>query len=193
MPETNTLARTLHDLGLATWFGGSLFGAAALNPASEELESPKDRLHAANAGWGRWTPVNLAAIAAHLAGGAVVTWGNKARMSGQKGVARRTAVKTGLTAAALGATAYSRKLGQEVMEYETELSRGAGQGPAAEGGTTPSAQTPAHVADAQQKLKAMQWAVPALTGAVMAVNVRMGEQQRPVAIAKGVFGRLTRS
>jgi hypothetical protein len=29
----NTLSRSLHDLGLATWFGGSLMGAVGLNGA----------------------------------------------------------------------------------------------------------------------------------------------------------------
>ena len=31
MDGDNTLARSIHDLGLATWFGGSLMGAVGLN------------------------------------------------------------------------------------------------------------------------------------------------------------------
>ena len=30
-PTDNALARTLHDLGLAAWFGGSLMGATGVN------------------------------------------------------------------------------------------------------------------------------------------------------------------
>jgi hypothetical protein len=31
MAQDNTLARSLHDVGLAAWFGGSLMGAVGLN------------------------------------------------------------------------------------------------------------------------------------------------------------------
>ena len=78
MTQDNTLARSLHDLGLATWFGGSLMGAVGLNGAAAVVDQPAQRLRVANAGWARWTPVNLAGIAAHLAGGAVLLTGNKA-------------------------------------------------------------------------------------------------------------------
>ena len=37
MAQDNTLARSLHDLGLATWFGGSLMGAVGLNGADNGL------------------------------------------------------------------------------------------------------------------------------------------------------------
>jgi hypothetical protein len=71
MAQDNTLARSLRDLGLATWFGGSLMGAVGLNGAAAVVDQPAQRLRVANAGWARWTPVNLAGIAAHLVGGAV--------------------------------------------------------------------------------------------------------------------------
>src|SRR4051812_21266058 len=35
LSERNTLVRSLHDLGLAAWFGGSLMGAVGLNGAAE--------------------------------------------------------------------------------------------------------------------------------------------------------------
>ena len=40
----NTLARTLHDIGLAAWFGGSLMGAAGVNGAAAVVENPTQRL-----------------------------------------------------------------------------------------------------------------------------------------------------
>ena len=70
MSERNTVVRTMHDLGLAAWFGGSLAGAVGINGAAADVPDKKLRLVVANAGWARWTPVNLAAIAAHLVGGA---------------------------------------------------------------------------------------------------------------------------
>jgi hypothetical protein len=181
MASTNTVARTLHDVGLAAWFGGSLMGAVGVNGAAAEAESPSERSKIANAGWARWTPVNLAAIAAHVTGGVLLTTGNKGRMAAQAGVGQASAVKTVLTGAALVATGYSRILGQKVMNAGT---------PPVQGATEPGPATPDDVAGAQRQLKALQWAIPALTGALLVVNARMGEQQRPQSVVSGVLHRL---
>jgi hypothetical protein len=177
----NTVSRSLHDLGLATWFGGSLMGAVGLNGAAAQVEEPKQRLRVATAGWNRWTPVNLAGIAAHVAGGAVLLGANKGRVASQQGVAQATVVKTALTGAALAATAWSRALGAKLNET--------GEVPV-EGGTNPSIDTSEDVAKAQRQLKVLQWVIPALTGAVLVLNARMGEQQRPAQITGGLLGRL---
>jgi hypothetical protein len=114
--QDNTLARSLHDLGLATWFGGSLMGAVGLNGAAAVVDQPAQRLRVANAGWARWTPVNLAGIAAHLADGAVLLTGNKGRLATQRGVASATVAKATVTGLALAATAYARALGERLMQ-----------------------------------------------------------------------------
>ena len=181
MTADNTVSRSLHDLGLATWFGGSLMGAVGLNGAAADVEEPKQRLRVANAGWNRWTPVNLAGIAAHVAGGAVLLGANKGRVASQQGVTQATVVKTALTGAALAATAWSRALGAKLDQ--------AGEVPV-EGGTDPSGDTPEDVAKAQRQLKVLQWVIPALTGAVLVLNARMGEQQRPAQVTGGLLGRL---
>jgi hypothetical protein len=64
MAADNTMSRSLHDVGLAAWFGGSLMGAVGLNRAAAQVQEPTQRLRVANAGWNRWTPVNLAGGAA---------------------------------------------------------------------------------------------------------------------------------
>jgi hypothetical protein len=179
--EDNTIARTLHDLGLASWFGGSLMGAAGLNGAASVVEDPTQRLRVANSGWARWTPLNLAGIAAHLAGGAVLTGANKGRLAGQQGVAATSTIKTALTVAALGITAYARVLGRKLER--------AGDVPV-EGGTTPNPTTPENVARAQRQLTALQWLIPVLTGALVVVSARMGEQQRPAQVTGGLVRRL---
>jgi hypothetical protein len=181
MTADNTVSRSLHDLGLATWFGGSLMGAVGLNGAAADVEEPTQRLRVANAGWNRWTPVNLAGIAAHVVGGAVLLGANKGRVAGQQGVAQATVAKTALTGAALAATAWSRALGAKLDQ--------AGEAPV-EGGTDPSIDTPEDVAKAQRQLKVLQWVIPALTGAVLVLNARMGEQQRPAQVTGGLLGRL---
>jgi hypothetical protein len=133
MAADNTVSRSLHDLGLAAWFGGSLMGAVGLNGAAAQVEEPKQRLRVATAGWNRWTPVNLAGIAAHLAGGAVLLGANKGRLASQRGVGRATVVKAALTGAALAAAAWSRTLGARLDQ--------AGEVPV-QGGTDPSGDTP---------------------------------------------------
>jgi len=90
-------------------------------------------------------------------------------------------VKIALTGAALAATAWSRALGAKLDE--------AGEVPV-EGGTDPSTDTPEDVAKAQRQLKVLQWVIPALTSAVLVVNARMGEQQRPAQVSRGLLGRL---
>jgi hypothetical protein len=181
MSSTNTIARSLSEVGLAAWFGGSLMGAVGVNGAASEVDPLEQRARVANAGWSRWTPVNAAAIGAHLVGSVVLTGANKGRIVGQKNVASTAIAKTAVTAGALAATAYARVLGQKMIS--------AGDVPV-EGGTDPSAQTPPEVAAAQRKLNVMQWTIPALTGALLVMDALMGEQQRPSQAASGFVQRL---
>ncbi len=175
------MARSLHEVGLAAWFGGSLMGAIGVNGAAAEVDDPRQRARVANAGWNRWTPVNLAFIGAHLVGSVLVATGNRSRIAGQKGVATTSVAKTVVTGLALAATAYARSIGQKVIA--------AGDVPV-EGGTSPRRETPSEVADAQRKLQRLQWAIPALTGSLLVINAYMGEQQRASQVTSGVIGRL---
>jgi hypothetical protein len=183
MTNSSTGARTLHDAGLAAWFGGSLMGAIGLNGAAAEVDDAGQRARVANAGWARWTPLNLTAIGAHLVGGGMLTLANKGRITSQRGVGTTSAAKTLVTVAALGATGYARVLGQRVMN--------AGDVPV-EGGTSPAPNTPPEIAEAQKQLDRLQWAIAGLTGALIWLTAYMGEQQRPSEVAAGLFGRLFR-
>jgi hypothetical protein len=131
MAEDNTVARSLHDLGLAAWFGGSLMGAVGLNGAAAVVDRPEQRLRVANAGWARWTPVNLAGIAAHVAGGSMLLVANKGRLAGQRGVATATIAKTALTGLALAATATRGRSGPSSSGSATPRLRAAPPRPAA--------------------------------------------------------------
>src|SRR5918997_4615120 len=117
----NTLSRSLHDLGLSAWFGGTLANAVALNAAAAEAGGNTGRV--ANEGWNRWTPVNALAIGAHLVGSVGQLRANRGRVAQQQGVAGMSALKTVLTAAALGVTAYSRALGAIVSQGGATPSR----------------------------------------------------------------------
>lgn len=177
----NTWSRSLHDLGLAGWFGGTLANAVALNPAASQATTDADTGAVANVGWDRWTPVNAAAIGLHVAGSIGQLAGNRGRLAGQQGVGSMAAGKTALTVAALGATAYSRALGRRVSEQSRVP---------AESGTEPAPETPKKVADAQRQLRALQWVVPALTGALVVVSAYAGEQQRASEVRRGFLQRI---
>lgn len=176
----NTLSRSLHDVGLAAWFGGTLANAVALNPAAGEADE-KDAGRVVNAGWNRWTPVNAVAIGAHLLGSVGQLAGNRERLAAQPGVKTMSSVKTVVTVAALGATAYARALGKVVDS--------AGD-PRVKGGTKPSRRTPAEVVEAQGKLDLMQWVIPALTGTLVVISSFAGEQQRGSEVEPGIARRL---
>src|SRR5688500_2654215 len=102
----NTITRSMHDLGLAAWFGGTLANAVALSPAAAQAGTSNRAGAVANVGWDRWTPVNAAAVGAHVVGSVGQLAGNAGRLQAQKGVGSMALAKTALTAVALGATAY---------------------------------------------------------------------------------------
>jgi len=62
-------ALVIHDLGLATAFGGTLFGKLALDPAAKVLSDPKERGQIVSTAWGAYNLVNLVAL-----GASAVTW-----------------------------------------------------------------------------------------------------------------------
>lgn len=116
MSERNTLLRSLHDVGLAAWFGGSLMGAVGLNAVAGVVADPRQRSRVASAGWSSWTPVNAAAIGAHVLGAAGMLLANRDRVRNQQGVGASSAVKTAVTGIALGVTAYSRIAGKKMSD-----------------------------------------------------------------------------
>jgi hypothetical protein len=180
VPDRNTVVRALHDLGLAAWFGGSLMGAVGLNGAAEAEGGNLRTARIASNGWARWTPLNAAAIGAHLLGGAGVLLANRKRVVGQRGVGASTVAKALLTAAALGATGYSRVLGKKIELASSPDPVHAEKADA----------VPVGVEQAQQQLRVAQWTIPLLTGALEVLNAVHGEQQRPEEQARGVAQRV---
>lgn len=191
MDTSDVVARVAHDLGLAAWFGGTLMGAAGVNRTTSQAD-PHAKGRAQGSSWEAWTPVNAGAIALHLTGGAVLLAANKGRVTSQHGVASVSTVKLGLTAAALGATAYARLLGQRLIDEAEPVQEGA-----TDGTTSPPAyygkpgEKAGGTAAVQRQMRSLQWAIPALTGAIVVANAVMGEQQRPSAVVHGVLQRLT--
>ncbi|CAL9278597.1 MULTISPECIES: hypothetical protein [Streptomyces] len=178
MSGRHTLIRSLHDVGLAAWFGGSLMGAVGLNGAAEhEGSTVAARAQIASVGWAKWVPVNAAAIGAHLFGGGGLLAVNAHRVKSQHGVGASTTAKTVVTAAALAATAYTRVLGKKVelaCSSDPEDNQKANQ-------------HPVDLQKALRQLACAQWAVPALTGCLVVLNALHGEQQRPMEQIHGMW------
>jgi hypothetical protein len=91
--------------------------------------------------------------------------GNKGRLATQRGVAGATVAKAAVTGLASAATAWSRALGERLMQ--------AGDAPVV-GGTAPSDATPPDLAGARRQLTVLQWVIPGLTGTALVLNALMG-------------------
>lgn len=180
MSERNTALRSMHDLGLAAWFGGSLMGAVGLNSAARaEGGTWRDTARIASAGWARWTPVSAAALAVHLVGGTGLLSANATRVATQKGVAASTIAKTLLTGAAVAASAYSRVLGKKIELASSD----------SPDDMRKAAEHPIDTDKARRDLARVQWVLPTLTGGLIVLNALHGEQQRPAAQLRGTLRR----
>ncbi|WP_413755794.1 hypothetical protein [Streptomyces sp. MMBL 11-3] len=180
MSGRHTVIRSLHDVGLAAWFGGTLMGAVGLNGAArDEGGTAVEQARISSSGWAKWTPVNAAAIGIHLFGSGGLLMVNAHRVAGQQGVAASTAVKTLVTGAALAATAYARILGKKV---ELASSRDPQD-------LQKASEHPIDLDTARRHLACAQFAVPALTGCLVVLNALHGEQQRPADQVRGMLRR----
>ena len=180
MSQRNTLVRSMHDLGLAAWFGGSLMGAVGLNGGASQAKEPSERLRVSSAGWARWAPVSAAAIGVHAIGGIGLIAGNKNRLSNQDEAQSNTVVKTALTVLAAGLTAWSGRLGATVAKHADNPATSV---------TQPSPAANDELANAQKQLAVCQWAIPAVTGVLIVLGAQQGEQQRPLQRLGGLAKR----
>ena len=126
MAERDTLIRSMHDLGMAAWFGGSLMGAVGVNGAAGAAKDPTERLRLSSIGWAKWTPVQVAAIGVHAVGGIGLMLSPTASASASSPApVPRPRSSCVLTAAAAGITAYSGVLGAKVAKHADEGAAGA--------------------------------------------------------------------
>lgn len=213
---TDTTFRALHDIGLAAWFGGSVFGVAGLNAAAEEAPDQRTTDLVESVGWAKWSPVGALAVGLHLVGGAGLLLGNRKRIAAEKGVGGTAAAKAAVTAGALVATAYSRVLGKKIEDAVVHRSSSASSsatshadpGTTREGAASDLGQAakeadkvagqavsdaaerlPVDVRQARAQLRYVQFAIPVLTGAALVLAARAGEEQRPGAQLRGIARR----
>lgn len=166
MGLVSTSVRATHLVTNAAWFGGSLFGAVGLNPAARRPDTERERVEVSGTGWERWGPVQGAAIALHLLSGLAITADNRNRVTGHGPTTVTTVAKTLLTGAAVATSAAAYVYGERLGDASGE-------------GGQPK--DPRAAEDARGKLAWLQWATPALTGAVLVLDAQLGEQQRGAA------------
>ena len=65
--QLQNFGRTLHNVGLATWFGGQVFGKFALNPVVKLIPDPKVRGQVINSGWFTFNPIGFGGLLAATA------------------------------------------------------------------------------------------------------------------------------
>ena len=73
MTVNDTLANTTraaHDVGLAAWLGGAMFGKFAHNPSLKKIASHNERGSVTNAAWNGYNPINALGL-----GAAAIGWG----------------------------------------------------------------------------------------------------------------------
>jgi hypothetical protein len=149
MTTSDTLANTtraLHDLGLAAWLGGSLFGKFALNPAVRLIDKKTDRGRVVNAAWNGYNLINTLALGAVAVGwlGARVTEARNDHMSDAESAL--ASVKDGLVVAAVVTGVVSGVQGGRLAKQAPE-----GAVPI-ESGTVPAPETPPEAAKIQRSL-----------------------------------------
>ena len=181
MASRNTLLRSMHDIGLASWFGGSLMGTVGLNGAASTAKNPTERLTISSAGWAKWAPVLLGSMVAHAVGSVGMLVTDADRVALQKGARTPVVAKTVLTVAAAGVSLYSAIVGSKQAKHADEGAAGA---------TEPSASQSHELQAAQKQQKVLQWVIPALTGVLLVLAAQQGEMQRP---QKGLSALLART
>ena len=143
MRDPSTFVRTLHRLGLATWFGGTLFGQVALNPTVSSIEDKNERGRVVNEAWIRFNVVNALAVVA-----AVGTWrfGGLKEAEADRGIGAGPLVglKNGLLGAALVNALISGVLGARIAGQSSDADT------PVESGTEPAPETPEAAARSQR-------------------------------------------
>ncbi|HEY8588978.1 MAG TPA: hypothetical protein VIL55_05445 [Naasia sp.] len=185
MTTTSTIVRSLHDIGLASWFGGTLMGAIGLNGGAAAAQDPRERTRVSSAGWMKWSPVLIGSMVAHAVGSVGMLANDKERLLVQGEGRVSAAVKTAITLAAGAASVYSGIVGQVQSKHAGEPAAGANE---------PSAGTSSEMSTAQSQQRILQWVPPVLTAVLIVLAAQQGEQQRvttPAVAAPGsMIGRL---
>lgn len=167
MTGYSTAVRAVHLVTNAAWFGGSLMGAVALNPAAREGDTARERSQISDTGWTSWGPVQGGAIGLHLLSGLAILADNRRRTVLHPPTTAAVVLKTALTGTAVAASVAAYLNGAQLGEARTagEEDHAAKQ----------RAQKLSH------RMRWLKWATPVATAGILVLDAYLGEQQRGLA------------
>jgi len=142
------ISKAIHDIGTAVWFGGTLMGTLAMNPAVEVLDDPEERGKMVDEGWALFQPWAAAGLLGALIGHVAMRRGGPEDASS---CYKATAVaKDVLMATALVSSVASMALGEYAMHQEPDAY-------AMDDATAPETETSFEIAPAQSGLTIASW------------------------------------
>jgi hypothetical protein len=180
MHVNDTLANTTraaHDVGLAAWLGGAMFGKLAHNPSLVKIASHTERGSVSNAAWNGYNPINALGLGTAALGWAAARVtearnGNlstrERALSGAKDGLMATSLLTGVLSGIQGAR-LARQAPDGAVPVET--------------GTKPAVDTPPRAAEIQRSLGMLGNLNIASGVALVAVNAILAQtnHSRPPA------------
>ena len=138
------ISKAIHDLGTAVWFGGTLMGTMAMNPAVEVLDDPEERGKMVDEGWALFQPWGAAGLLGALISHVAIRRGGPENASD---CYKTTAIiKDLLMVTAVVSSVASMALGEYAMHQEPDAYT------PIEDATTPTAGTDSDTAQAQSGL-----------------------------------------
>jgi hypothetical protein len=143
------VVKAIHDIGTAVWWGGTLMGTLAMNPAVEVLDDPEERGKMVDEGWARFQPYAAAGLLGAIVTHIIMRRNPPANASSCYKTA--AVAKDLLMGAAVVSSVASLALGEYSTNYEID-----GYAPI-EDATTPNEDTPDEVAQAQCGLSIASW------------------------------------
>jgi hypothetical protein len=172
MIVSDTLAnstRAAHDVGLAAWLGGAMFGKFAHNPSLMKISDRAERGSVSNAAWNGYNPINALGLGTAAVGWAAarVTEARNGNLSGRERAL--SAAKDGLMASSLLTGVLSGVQG-------ARLARQAPDGAVpVETGVKPAPDTPPKAAVIQRSLRVLGNLNIASGVALVAVNAILAQ------------------
>ena len=177
MTKTSNAAGIAHNLGLAAWFGGTLFGQVALNPTVSSISDRRERGRVLNESWGRFNAANAPALAA-----ALLAW----RLGGLRDDAELRAPALARAKNLLLGGAATNAIASAILGARLASQARGGATPV-ESGTEPAPETPQEAATSQRLIGFFGSGSLALLAAVIALSGVIETQ--PIK-ARGVLSRL---
>ena len=146
-----SITKAIHTIGTAVWWGGTLMGTLAMNPAVEVLDDPEERGKMVDEGWARFQPYAAAGLTAAIISHVIIRRNPPRRPSDTYKTAAR--VQDALFGAAVVSSIASLALGEYSTHYESPDAY-----TPMESATTPTEDTPEPVEQAQKGLSVSSWA-----------------------------------